>query len=84
MEWSNITDETNQRIDEEKLAELMLMPEKNILGKHCPFRGLIERSFIERALWLQARTRSQLYAMIMQCEACAQCPHTNPRIALKK
>jgi hypothetical protein len=60
----------------EQMAELMLMSEKNI-PKDCPLRKILEKTFIERVLWLEDQTKHSLDVIITQCRNCGKCNFKN-------
>jgi hypothetical protein len=60
------------RVRVEKMARWMLLSEKNV-SKDCPLHKILEKSFIERVLWLEDQTKFTLDHIIAQCEACNKC-----------
>ncbi|MDR1434937.1 MAG: hypothetical protein LBI77_00845 [Puniceicoccales bacterium] len=73
MENSKREEEERQKKREEKLAELLAMHSKNISKIECPLREFVKKSFAERVLWLEDRTKSQLTSIVNQCENCNKC-----------
>jgi malonyl CoA-acyl carrier protein transacylase len=66
------------KIRVEKIAKLMVMPYWKAGGMDCRLREFLEKSFIERVLWLEDQTKFSLNNMIAQCEACGKCKIGNP------
>jgi hypothetical protein len=58
---------------EEELARLILMPGKSIKDQECPLLQLMEKSFMERVLWLEDQSKEQLDTIIKRCSKCGKC-----------
>ncbi|MDR0678252.1 MAG: hypothetical protein LBF44_01795 [Holosporaceae bacterium] len=61
-------------IREEKLARLLLCPIKRVSEDICPIADFLEKSFVERVLWLEDQSRTRLSMIVQQCEACSTRP----------
>jgi hypothetical protein len=66
------------KIRVEKMAKLMVMARKEVEGMDCCLQEFLEKSFVERVLWLEDQTKHSLDNLIAQCEACGKCKNENP------
>jgi hypothetical protein len=73
MENSKKIEKIIKKTREEKLAELILKSGKSIRDLECPFLPLIEKSFIERVLWLEDQNKEQLDNILKRCSNCGKC-----------
>jgi hypothetical protein len=62
-----------EKTREEKLAKFILRSWKNIKDPECPFLRLMEKSFLERVLWLEDQSREQLDNIVRRCGDCGKC-----------
>ncbi|MDR0417821.1 MAG: hypothetical protein LBH08_00030 [Puniceicoccales bacterium] len=54
----------------EKLAKLLLFSKKRKSADCCPIADFLEKSFVERVLWLEDQSHARLDALLQQCEMC--------------
>jgi hypothetical protein len=54
----------------EKLAQLLLKSVEEVSKENCPLYDFLSNPFIERVLWLEDLSKSQLKDFVKHCEMC--------------